>query len=75
MPWEMTVILENYQMTDKLNNNDKKLQASSKYKGCRKYQEHLHSRENYIYAVHLKSCDLHIIFVWLINPNECLLST
>lgn len=69
-----TVILENYKTTEKLN-NDKKLQASSKYKRCRKYLEYLHSRENYISTPHLKTCDLHIIFVLLVNPNDCLLST
>lgn len=73
----MTVILENYHTTDKLNNNENKCQASAKYlqkvqkyqniyKRCRKYQEYLWSREKYIYAIHLKTGDLHIIFVSLL---------
>lgn len=50
-------------------------QGFSKHKRLRKHPEHLHSRENYHYAMHLKTCDLHILSVWLINLNECLLST
>lgn len=71
----MTVVLENYQATEKLERKRTTQKNVVSTKRIRKHPEHLHSRENFIYAMHLKTCDLHIIFVWLINLNECLLST